>query len=252
MRYTSATKKHFYSKSALCMILALFLMVCAFTGCRKTVKERAHMDNEAAPEMPYSVPGFNMNESIYGTTFDNGLQVLCAGSYSGAFLEDGTDEQVTDILAIIVRNNGSSLVEYGKIELPLSDKRTATFIFSGLPVGASILIQESSRMQLGEARDKSAFVLSECALPGTIVLDFGNDFEIYTDDGVLNIRNISGSDITSDVSVFYKNFEYGLFMGGITYRARFTGGVKADDIVQALQNHFWVDTSAILYMSYAS
>lgn len=267
MTNAPVTTKHFSGKAVLCLLLALCLTAGIFTGCKK--KGRTHLENEAAPEMPYAVPGFVMNDDIYGITFANGLQVLCAGSFSGAYLEDGSDEQVTDVFAIVVKNNGGSLVEYGKIELPLSNKKTATFEFSGLPVGAAVLVQEKSRMrlvqgkdaftfvqsdsqkQLGNAKDSAAFVLIECALPAAIVLDFGNDFEIYPDDGVLNIKNISGRDFTSDVSVFYKNFEYGLFMGGITYRARFTGGVKAGEIAQAMQNHYWVDTSAILYMAYA-
>lgn len=233
------------------LTLALIFALCLFTGCRKDAKKEAPQGTEAAPEMPYSVPGFAMLNGISGITFDNGLQVLCAGTYSGYYLEDGSDEQIENVLCIVVKNNGTSLVEYGQIELPLG-KNTANFEFSGLPVGAAVLVQEKNRMTAdSDTKTGNSFVCISAALPAALVFDFGNDFELYPDDGVLNIKNISDRDFTSDVSVFYKNFENGLFMGGITYRARFSGGIKAGEYAQSMQMHFWNDTSAILYMSYA-
>ena len=236
---------------ALVLLIALaaaIVLIAVFLLNGKKSNDR--QSSEQVYEMPFEVPGFTVLENVSGTSFDNGLSVLCCGKYTGYFLEDGTDEQVKDVLAIVVQNNGSSLVEYGVIELPLSKTETATFEFSGLPVGAAVLVQEKNRLTKTNGIKKASFVCTQCALPGTVILNFGNDFELYTDDGVINMKNISGTDISTDVSVFYKNFEYGLFMGGITYRARVSGGIKAGEIGQALQNHFWADTSAVLYMSY--
>lgn len=204
-----------------------------------------------ASQMPYNVPGFTVLEGISGTSFDNGLSVLCTGSYSGAYLEDGTDEQVQDVLCIVVKNNGQQMIEYGRITLS-SEGQTAEFVFSGLPVGAAVLVQEKNRLTAFEQTDAFAFSLAECALPGSIVLAFGDDFELYPDDGVLNVKNISGRDFSGDVSVFYKNFAYGLFLGGITYRARISGGIPNGAIAQSMQKHYQLDTSAIVYMAYGS
>lgn len=232
-------------------MLTLILTLSLFTGCKKNTKKQSSQGTAAAPEMPYSVPGFAMLNGIEGISFDNGLQVLCAGTYSGYYLEDGSDEQIENVLCIVVKNNGTSLVEYGQIELPLG-KNTANFEFSGLPVGAAVLVQEKNRMTAdADTKTDNSFVCKSAALPAALVFDFSNDFELYPDDGMLNIKNISDRDFTSDVSVFYKNFENGLFMGGITYRARFSGGIKAGEYAQSMQMHFWNDTSAILYMSYA-
>lgn len=227
-------------------------MLGLFTGCKKSVQKEAPQGTESAPEMPYEIPGFTVLDGIEGISFDNGLQVLCAGTFSGFYLEDGSDEPINDVLCIIVKNNGTSLAEYGQIELPLGEQ-TASFEFSGLPVGAAVFVQEKNRLTVDKnLKVDGAFVCKGLALPGSIVMDFGNDFELYPDDGVLNIKNISGKDYTSDVSVFYKNYENGLFMGGITYRARFSGGIKAGEYAQSMQKHFWNDTSAILYMAYAN
>lgn len=243
-------RRDFLIALVLLMALIAAVLVIVFVLPKLSSGDPTKNDpSRQAAEMPYEVPGFTLLEDVSGTTFDNGLSVLCCGTYSGFYLEDGSDEQVKDVLSVVIKNNGASLVEYGVIELPLG-KQTATFEFSGLPVGAAVLVQEKNRMTDTNGIQKASFVCSQYALPGSIVLDFGNDFELYTDDGVINMKNISGADITTDVSVFYKNFEFGLFLGGITYRARVSGGIKDGEIGQALQNHFWADTSAVLYMSY--
>lgn len=237
---------HRIVKTVLTAILLLAMAVCCFTACKKETKDPSLL----APQMPYDLPGFTMLENTFGKSFNNGLKVLCCGRFSGTFLEDGSDKPIQDVLSIVVQNTGDSLVEYGAITLS-AGKETAEFEFSGLPVGSAVMVQEKSGMTWSEGEKLSDIQCKSFALPAAIVLDFGSDFEIHTDDGVINVKNISATDFANDVSVFYKNFEYGLFLGGITYRARISGGIKAGQIVQSLQKHYWLDTSAILYMAYA-
>ena len=212
-------------------------------------RSRAEQSVFEEPQMPFDVPGFSMLDNVSGSTFDNGLQVLCVGTYTGAYLEDGSDEQIRDVLSLVVRNNTDSLVEYGCIELPCG-KSSAFFEFSGLPARSSVLVQEKTRMIWKNSLKPSKAVCTEVALPVDLVFDFDTDFRLYPSDGVINAENISETDFTQDVSVFYKNFEFGLFMGGITYRARFSGGISSGAMAQSLQKHYKTDTSAILYMSY--
>lgn len=232
---------------ALLLLVALLAAIAFFAFVFPKLTTKQMPQNEAS--MPYDVPGFTMLDELPGTDLDNGLSVLCVGKYSGIYYEDGTDEQVKDVLSIVVCNNGDSLVEYANIDFEVGGK-TASFTLSGLPVGSAVLVQEKNRMTWENQRCGS-FTCTEFARPASVILDFGNDFELYLDDGVINAKNISGADITSDVKVFYKNFEYGLFMGGITYSAKISGGIKAEQIGQCLTNHYWQDTSAVLYMSYA-
>ena len=82
------------------------------------------------------------------------------------------------------------------------------------------------------------------------VMDFGGEFALYPADGVLNLQNISGAALDSDVYLCYKNYRDGLFWGGIAYRAAFSGGFAADETRQSLQSHYTVDGSVILYMLY--
>lgn len=250
MNKTTQKKKNSRREFLIALLLLLVLLAAVATVVLlRQCEVSAPDDARQAPELPYDVPGFTMLEDIDGARFDNGLSVLCAGKYSGMYYEDGTDEQVTDVLSVIIRNDGSSLVEYGVIELPVG-KQTASFSFSGLPAGAAVLVQAQDRFVWSDGMKHKSFTCTDFALPTSVILDFGADFEIYPADGVLNVKNITNADISGDVSVFYKNFDNNLFMGGITYRARFTGGISAGQYAQSMQSHYYLDTSAILYMAY--
>ncbi len=231
---------------ALLLLVALFAAIAFFAFVLPAVTSRQTPQNAAS--MPYNVPGFTMLEDVPGTEFDNGLSVLCTGKFSGVYYEDGSDEQIKDVLSIVVYNGSDTLVEYANIDLSVGGQ-TASFVFSGLPAGSAVLVQEKNRMTW-DGQKIGAFDCTELARPASLIFDFGNDFELNASDGVINAKNISDTDIMTDVHVFYKNFEYGLFMGGITYRATFAGGIKAGEIGQSLTSHYWFDTSAILYMTY--
>lgn len=207
----------------------------------------------AAPEiaeMPFDVPGFTMLEDAPFGKLNDYLYVSCMGVYSGTFVEDGSDEEVTDVLALVVRNTGEELVEYAEITADCGGE-TATFELSGLPANAYALVMEKNRRMFDDSVTLSDLFCTHCAEQHNLIFDFDKDFQIYPSDGVINLENISGRDIQSDISIYYKTFEHGLFIGGITYRARITGGIPANQFAQTIQQHYAVDTSAILYMSYA-
>lgn len=204
---------------------------------------------KAIPEMPFEVPGFTMLAEAPCGEMNDSLYVSCMGTYTGAFVEDGTDEQVENVLALVVKNTGEELVEYGKITADY-DGEPVTFNFSGLPASGYVLVMEENRTVCEEPEELSDLACAQMAMPVDIILDFDTDFTLYPSDGVINLENISGRDFESDISVFYKNFEYGLFIGGITYRARFSGGVKDGAYAQSMQEHYTLEKSAILYMSY--
>lgn len=68
-------------------------------------------------------------------------------------------------------------------------------------------------------------------------------------DGVINITNISAEDITSDIVIYYKNAAADLLYGGITYRIRLEGGLKAGEIRQITASHFTQSGSRIMFVT---
>ena len=172
-----------------------------------------------------------------GIDLGSGLVITEVGSYSGSYVEDGSDEQVSDVLMIQVYNYGTAPVQYAEISLTVGNK-TANFTLTTLPVGESMMVLESSRMAFdkkaeyteGEARNVARF-----QTPMSLCQD---KIQIQSMEGALNIKNVSGQDIAGDVFIYYKNVSDGVLFGGITYRVRIAGGMKAGEVRQVISNHY--------------
>lgn len=205
---------------------------------------------EPQQTVSFEIPGYTALEASPSGDLDDNLYLVNVGTYTGSYVEDGSDEPVENVLAMIVENKSEAVVEYAVLEMDCGDGNTARFSISALPAGACVLVLAEDRM-CAEGLTVSAMPqVSRFAAAETAVLDFEDDFTLYPATGVINIENISGRDFTEDVSVCYKTWQYGLYIGGIAYRARVEGGIAAGAIAQSIQPHYNSETSAILYMTY--
>lgn len=190
------------------------------------------------------IAGFTPQENWIPTAIGE-LNIVSAGSYSGPFLEDGSDEAVDSVLALIVQNIGTELVEYGEVTAQDGEK-TCTFVFTALPSNAYVLVLEKDRRGYGEMSDPQ---VTELAKAFDVIMDYASAFEIHLGDGVINIVNISGRDFASEIFVYYKTYQNGVYMGGITYRARFSG-LANEAIGQSIQSHASAADTVVMYMAY--
>lgn len=199
--------------------------------------------------IPYDIPGFTLlQEAEVGMIDDTELELLGVGRYSGAYFEDLSDDEVEDVYAIVVRNNGADWVDLAAFTM-LCGGKTAVFELSALPNDSAVLLLESNRMTWNEGDYcyNAHVVITENPLPR--VFDFEEDFSISSGDGVINITNNSDTTFEDDVLIDYKNFDYGLYLGGLTYRVRFAG-IEPGEIRQSIEPHYSIARSVILYMSY--
>lgn len=177
-----------------------------------------------------------------------GLTLLEVGKYVGIYMEDGTDEIVSDVLMLIVRNDGEQDIQYAEFTIPTS-AGDARFSLSTLPVGERIVLLEQNRMRWSANEDYSNVNVENVAVfsePTTLCED---RLEFQTMDGVINITNISGDEITGDIVIYYKNAAADLLYGGITYRIRLEGGLKTDEIRQIMASHFTQSGSRIMFVT---
>lgn len=166
------------------------------------------------------------------------LQVQKIDSYSGIYWEDGSDEEVSDILAMTVTNITAEPIQYAEITMELGTG-TAKFTVSALPSGATAVLLEQNRMAYSRNTDYTQ-ANAEC----THLAGFDKPLSLYEDklqlqllDGALNITNISGEDIPGTIVLCYKNASDGIYQGGIAYRIRLDGGLKAGEIRQSMASH---------------
>lgn len=176
-----------------------------------------------------------------------GLVMTDIGSYTGVYMEDGSDDLVSGILLIAVANRGDHAVQYAEIAMPAGDG-TAVFSLSTLPPGETVILLEKNRMEYTAAEYTAAAAenvvlftepLSQCA----------DKLSVQILNGAINVTNISGGDITADIVIYYKNSAADVYYGGITYRVRLEGGLKAGELRQIMASHFSADGSAIMFVT---
>ena len=86
-----------------------------------------------------TIPTISFPYAISGTD----LVVEQVGAYDGYFIEDGSDAEVSGIVAIVLKNNGSSL-EFVGIGIS-QGTRSLAFTGSLIPAGATVILQEQNR-----------------------------------------------------------------------------------------------------------
>ena len=177
-----------------------------------------------------------------------GLQVTKIGSYSGLFVEDGSDDVVTRVLMVIVKNTGKRTIQYAQLELSDGEK-TAHFTLSTLPPGESAVLLEQDRMAYADGKDLTEISIQNVAVFGQEPTLCQDKLKIQSLDGVLNVTNISGEDITGDIVIYYKNASSDMLYGGITYRVTIRGGLKADEVKQITASHFTAKGSRVMWVT---
>ena len=183
-----------------------------------------------------------------GIDLGNGLVMTDVAPYSGPYVEDGSDEQVSDVLMIEVYNYGTAPIQYAEISLAAGDQ-TANFTMSTLPVGDSMMVLESGRMAFDEDIEYTQAEIRNVAVFNQPMSLCQDKIQIQSLDGALNLVNISGQDLSGDVFIYYKNVNDGILCGGITYRVRIADGMKADEVRQIMANHYSASGSRVMFVT---
>lgn len=243
---------------ALVLVAVLLLALVAVMFLGRPAGETAPETTEfqtAEETFAQDVPG---TEQPHGTApvvenavnLDYGLFVTDTGSYTGMYMEDGTNEIVSGVLMLVVKNSGEQDIQYAQITMPVGEE-TAVFTLTTLPVGESVVLLETSRMQWQQDVDYAAILpkVENIAYFQEPVSTQEDKLKIGIVDGAINVTNISGEDIEGNIVVYYKNAAQDLYYGGITYRITIEGGLKADEIRQVMTNHASNTGSEIMFVT---
>lgn len=184
-------------------------------------------------------------ESIPVIQLGGDLMCVEISRFSGKFVEDGSDEPVKDVAAILVENNTEKFVELATATYRIGD-RTATFRITGLPAGERAWVLEQNRMTLAEGEE---LVYEDCQITyNANAIQSTKELAVTRQGGALIVENTSGRAL-KNVCVYYKNrLEDGAFMGGIAYLINF-GDLEPGESASRTVSHF-VDRSVIVRFSY--
>ena len=181
----------------------------------------------------------------------SGLRIVDIGAYTGMYMEDGSDEGVSGVLMCIVTNEGDRGVEYAQLQLHDGEK-DIPFTLTALLPGRSVVLLAQDKTAYDKKASYTATVAESVAFFATEPSLQADRLQIQGLEGGMNITNISKEDITGDVVIYYKNVAAdGLLYGGITYRTRISGGIKAGELKQGMTQHFSVKGSEVLFVTVA-
>lgn len=171
-----------------------------------------------------------------------GLEITDSGKYTGIYMEDGSDEVLADVMMIIVKNNGQQDVQLARITA-ICGGEEYHFTLTDLPVGTQVVVLEQERRSSAQL---TSAVMDTCALFPEPVTRYEDLIRISGSAGVLNVQNISDSDLEGDVYVYYKYAGQDLYYGGITFRIRVEGGLKAGELRQITSSHYDPEGCAVV------
>lgn len=181
------------------------------------------------------------------------LVIREVGNYTGIYMEDGTDDPITGILKIVVTNVSEVPVQYAKITMDVEGE-TAAFAVTALPAGESAVLLEQNRMAYSDDVD-----YMNCAAKCENLALFDKELSLHEDklkiqtlDGALNITNVSGADITDTIILCYKSYQNDMYYGGIAYRIKLEGGLKAGELRQIMVEHFREPGSRMVFADFAA
>lgn len=174
---------------------------------------------------------------------DSNLIIEKVGSYTGNYLEDGSDEPIEKVAAIIISNTSDKMLQVGDITFKVSDKENATFRVTNLLPHTSALVLESNKRKYSDKDDYSYGTVVNAYLDAPDLLE--DKFEVIKENGNLKLKNKTDKTYKK-VYVYYKYVQSGgAFMGGITYRVPFEN-IEGKKTVTSVANHFSANTSVIV------
>lgn len=174
---------------------------------------------------------------------DKGLSVVAVGTYSGEYMEDGTDEKVENVAALILQNNSEQMLQITEIEVSINEEDTALFRITNLPAEGMVLALDMNRLTCDP--DSTAEKTSEAVRFFDKVPMNEELFETEGTEGRLTLKNLS-EDTYEKVYVYYKTeIDKGLYLGGITYRIPFEE-IEGRTQIETDAGHYSPDKSEIV------
>lgn len=135
--------------------------------------------------------------------------------YDGPFLEDGSDKEVFNVTALVLRNASDQGVEKARVILKAGE-HCLIFEASQIPAGEAVVVLEKNRTAYGITSFSSC---TGWALAGTGDWTFPDLLTVEDVDlGTICVTNLSDAPL-ENIRLYYKTClsEAGVNVGGITY-----------------------------------
>ena len=190
--------------------------------------------NEETVKQPWNT----LKDEDYGIE----ISTLAAG-YDGAFLEDGSDDEVKNVLALLFKNTSDKAIQYAEYAFAVNGI-PISFKVSDLPPGQQCVVLEASRHQRNTSEVLE--LISRVVAPVDMLPGSDKVIPVINDDNSITLMNTTQETLPV-VRVFYKYFyeDQNTFVGGITYTAS-AENIPAGGSVTINPSHFEANASVIM------
>lgn len=178
----------------------------------------------------------------------NGCEIAQIKSYNGPFVEDGSDVEKTDVFALVIKNTTGKHFQYMTVNIKIGEK-DYNFKLTTLFDNSAVTVLESTGAAYNDQKIDTVTLTQSVEFSSDPTVH-PKELEITVMDGLMNVKNISGKDITSDIYVYYKLTDGDDWFGGITYRASVSGGLKNGELRQIPANHFKKESCKVVFTEY--
>lgn len=251
------TKKRIYKRGVRLCAALLLMSTMALSGCSSQDKTASADEAAVTTQSPADVQG---SDTVPPTSIEaekpgqNSTQTEATSAdlychefaaYSGAYVEDGKNEEVKDVAMMLVENKSTQYLDQATVRYIYGNKY-ATFVVTGLPAGAKCWVMEKNKLTLEEGH---TFYFDDCVSSfKSDVIQTPTQLQVDTKDNTITIENTSPNTL-ENVCVYYKNtFSDGSYLGGITYMVSF-GTMEPGDTICKESGHL-TNTSKIVRYSY--
>ena len=187
------------------------------------------------------------NGSVLSLT--NGLQLKYIARVSGLFFEDGSNDMVSNFLSATFVNNSEQYIQYAKVSL-YCDGVQYCFELSTVPPHSIIRAFDINRKTAPVRAMKISGVVEQYVAFDKAPSRHEDMLEITASDNIIYVKNITDERIDGSFYVYYKNYDSGILVGGITYRVRVEGGIDAGATYTGYAPHFSDRYSQVMFVVY--
>ena len=197
--------------------------------------EKQEEEAEKNITFPYAIPGTE-------------LVIQKIESFDGIFLEDGTDEAVSNVTTMLLENKGYMDVEYAEISIKCDDKKLE-FEVSVLPGGSSMIVQEKNKAQYKKGTYQEC--RADAAEAGRLEMSERQIKVTQEENDSLEVTNLTDEMIPM-VRIFYKYYmeEENVYVGGITYTAKIDDLEKGSTQVVTPKHYIDGDSRIVMVRTY--
>ncbi|MDO4555761.1 MAG: hypothetical protein Q4B70_11520 [Lachnospiraceae bacterium] len=168
------------------------------TSSGSQAEEGTTSNSDSSDEVAFT--GIELPYEIENT----GLVIKKIGSYDGAFVEDGSDKTVKNVLTMTIENTSDQVVQYSDLSFLTSKGKKAEFKISMIPAGGEVIAFEQNKMKYKKSTDyQFEDQITAFLEPDQVTLLEDQVTIMGTGKNKLTVSNITDADIKV-LRVFYK------------------------------------------------